>query len=158
MKKALVAFFSAGGVTGRLAERLAKAVGADLSEIEPRERYTAGDLDWRNPQSRSSVEMSSRASRPEIFRTVESMEQYDVVFIGFPVWWYREPSVIDTFMETYDFSGKTVVPFATSGGSGIGDSAANMQALASGAKVAAGKRFEAGTGSEELAEWAGQWL
>ena len=158
MKKALVAYFSASGVTAKLAERLADAIGADLSEIEPKARYTSADLDWRNKQSRSSVEMNDRSCRPEINRTVDDMAQYDVVFVGFPVWWYREPSIIDTFMEAYDFSGKTVVPFATSGGSGIGDSAANLQALAAGAKIATGKRFDASTSADNLANWAKQWL
>ena len=158
MKKALVAFFSASGVTAKLAERLADAIGADLSEIEPKTRYTGADLDWRNKQSRSSVEMNDRSCRPEINRTVDDMAQYDVVFVGFPVWWYREPSIIDTFMEAYDFSGKTVVPFATSGGSDIGDSAANLQALATGAKIATGKRFDANTSADNLANWAKQWL
>ena len=158
MKKALVAYFSASGVTAKLAERLADAIGADLSEIEPKVRYTSADLDWRNKQSRSSVEMNDRSCRPEINRTVDDMAQYDVVFVGFPVWWYREPSIIDTFMEAYDFSGKTVVPFATSGGSDIGDSAANLQALATGAKIATGKRFDANTSADNLANWAKQWL
>lgn len=158
MKKALVAYFSASGVTAKLAERLADAIGADLSEIDPKVRYTSADLDWRNKQSRSSVEMNDRSCRPEINRTVDDMAQYDVVFVGFPVWWYREPSIIDTFMEAYDFSGKTVVPFATSGGSGIGDSAANLQALAAGAKIATGKRFDASTSADNLANWAKQWL
>ena len=158
MKKALVAYFSASGVTAKLAERLADAIGADLSEIEPKARYTSADLDWRNKQSRSSVEMNDRSCRPEINRTVDDMAQYDVVFVGFPVWWYREPSIIDTFMEAYDFSGKTVVPFATSGGSGIGDSAANLQALAAGAKIATGKRFDASMSADNLANWAKQWL
>ncbi len=158
MKKALVAYFSASGVTAKLAERLADAIGADLSEIEPKARYTSADLDWRNKQSRSSVEMNDRSCRPEINRTVDDMAQYDVVFVGFPVWWYREPSIIDTFMEAYDFSGKTVVPFATSGGSGIGDSAANLQMLAAGAKIATGRRFDANTSADKLADWAKQWL
>lgn len=158
MKKALVAYFSASGVTAKLAERLADAIGADLSEIEPKVRYTSADLDWRNKQSRSSVEMNDRSCRPEINRTVNDMAQYEVVFVGFPVWWYREPSIIDTFMEAYDFSGKTVVPFATSGGSGIGDSAANLQMLAAGAKIATGKRFDANTSADKLADWAKQWL
>ena len=158
MKKALVAYFSASGVTAKLAERLADAIGADLSEIEPKARYTSADLDWRNKQSRSSVEMNDRSCRPEINRTVDDMAQYDVVFVGFPVWWYREPSIIDTFMEAYDFSGKTVVPFATSGGSGIGDSAADLQTLAAGAKIATGKRFDASTSADNLANWAKQWL
>lgn len=158
MKKALVAYFSASGVTAKLAERLADAIGADLSEIDPTVRYTSADLDWRNKQSRSSVEMNDRSCRPEINRTVDDMAQYDVVFVGFPVWWYREPSIIDTFMEAYDFSGKTVVPFATSGGSGIGDSAANLQMLAAGAKIATGRRFDANTSADKLADWAKQWL
>ena len=158
MKKALVAYFSASGVTAKLAKRLADAIGADLSEIEPKARYTSADLDWRNKQSRSSVEMNDRSCRPEINRTVDDMAQYDVVFVGFPVWWYREPSIIDTFMEAYDFSGKTVVPFATSGGSGIGDSAANLQMLAAGAKIATGRRFDANTSADKLADWAKQWL
>ena len=158
MKKALVAYFSASGVTARLAERLADAIGADLSEIEPKARYSSADLDWRNKQSRSSVEMNDRSCRPEINRNVDDMAQYDVVFVGFPVWWYREPSIIDTFMEAYDFSGKTVVPFVTSGGSGIGDSAANLQMLAAGAKIATGKRFDANTSADKLADWAKQWL
>ena len=158
MKKALVAYFSASGVTAKLAERLADAIGADLSEIEPKARYTSADLDWLNKQSRSSVEMNDRSCRPEINRTVDDMAQYDVVFVGFPVWWYREPSIIDTFMAAYDFSGKTVVPFATSGGSGIGDSAANLQMLAAGAKIATGRRFDANTSADKLADWAKQWL
>lgn len=158
MKKALVAYFSASGVTAKLAKRLADAIGADLSEIEPKARYTSADLDWRNKQSRSSVEMNDRSCRPEINRTVDDMAQYDVVFVGFPVWWYREPSIIDTFMAAYDFSGKTVVPFATSGGSGIGDSAANLQMLAAGAKIATGRHFDANTSADKLADWAKQWL
>ena len=158
MKKALVAYFSAGGVTAKLAGRLADAIGADLSEIEPKVRYTDADLDWRSKQSRSSVEMNDRTCRPEIRRTVGDMARYEVVFVGFPIWWYREPSVIDTFMEAYDFSGKTVIPFATSGGSGIGASTANLQALAAGAKVAPGTRFDADTPADTLAGWAEQWL
>ena len=158
MKKALVAYFSASGVTAKLAERLADAIGADLSEIDPKVRYTSADLDWRNKQSCSSVEMNDRSCRPEINRTVDDMAQYDVVFVGFPVWWYREPSIIDTFMAAYDFSGKTVVPFATSGGSGIGDSAANLQMLTAGAKIATGRRFDANTSADKLADWAKQWL
>ncbi len=158
MKKALVAYFSASGVTAKLAERLADAIGADLSEIEPKARYTSADLNWRNKQSRSSVEMNDRSCRPEINRNVDDMAQYDVVFVGFPIWWYREPSVIDTFMEAYDFSGKTVVPFVTSGGSGIGDSVANLRMLAAGAKIATGKRFDENTSADKLADWAKQWL
>ena len=158
MAKALVTYFSASGVTAKLAKRLAEAVGADLFEIKPETPYTNADLSWQNSQSRSSVEMNDRASRPAIAEKVADMARYDVVFVGFPVWWYREPSIIDTFMEAYDFSGKTVVPFATSGMSGIGDSGKNMQALAPGANVDAGKRFDAGASAKQLADWASRWV
>ena len=141
MSKVLVAYFSASGVTAKLAKRLADGIDADLYEIKPETPYTSADLDWRDKSSRSSVEMDDRSSRPQIADEVQDMAQYDVVFVGFPVWWYREPSIIDTFIESYDFSGKTVIPFATSGSSGIGDSGKNMQALAPGAKFMTGKRL-----------------
>ena len=150
MSKALVAYFSASGVTAKVAGKLAKATGADLYEIAPEEPYTKADLNWMNKKSRSSVEMNDRASRPAIGTKVENMDQYDTVFVGFPIWWYREPSIIDTFMEAYDFTGKTVVPFATSGGSGLGDSYKNMQALATGAKVLNGERFSGLVSEEKL--------
>ena len=117
MSKVLVAYFSAGGVTAKVAERLAKETGAQLFEIIPEILYSRKDLDWQDKSSRSSVEMNDKGCRPAIRYTTEDMGQYHVIFVGFPVWWYREPSIIDTFMEAYDFSGKTVVPFATSGGS-----------------------------------------
>ena len=158
MSKALVAYFSASGVTKAVAERLAKGIGADLFEIEPAIPYTRADLDWAKKNSRSTIEMNDRSSRPAIASTVADMSQYDVVFVGFPVWWYREPSIIDTFMEQYDFSGKTVIPFATSGGSQLGDSAKNMQALARGSKVLEGKRFASRTSEKELADWATKYL
>ena len=158
MSKALVAYFSASGVTARVAERLAGAVGADLFEIKPEAPYTRDDLDWQNSKSRSSVEMNDRNARPAIGSKVEDMGKYDVVFVGFPVWWYREPSIIDTFMEAYDFSGKTVVPFATSGTSGIGDSGKNMQELAPNAKVVTGKRFPSSVSEKELDSWASEWI
>lgn len=158
MSKALVAYFSASGVTAKLAERLADGIGADLFEIRPETPYTDADLNWRNSKSRSSVEMNDRSCRPAISSRVDDMTQYDVVFVGFPVWWYREPSIIDTFMESYDFSGKTVVPFATSGMSAIGDSGKNMQKLANDAKVVSGKRFENSVSTEELKGWANEWL
>ena len=158
MSKALVAYVSAGGTTKRVAERLAGRIGADLHEIAPKVPYTHADLDWQDRQSRSSVEMNDRSARPEIASRVQDMAQYDVVFVGFPVWWYREPSIIDTFMELYDFSGKTMIPFATSGGSQLGDSGKNMQALANGAKLEAGRRFNANVSEKELADWASRWL
>ena len=154
MSKVLVAYFSASGVTAKLSERLAAAIDADIYEIKPEIPYTGADLNWMDKQSRSSVEMNDRSSRPAIGNKVEDMEQYDTVFVGFPIWWYREPSIIDTFMEAYDFTGKTIVPFATSGGSGMGDSSANMQALAKGAKVVEGKRFGSNASEDELKSWA----
>lgn len=158
MSKVLVAYFSASGVTAKVAKNLAGETGADLFEIEPEIPYTSADLNWQDRGSRSTVEMNDRSCRPAIRSQLEDMNQYDVVFVGFPVWWYREPSIIDTFMESYDFSGKTVVPFATSGGSSIGDSGKNMQALAPKAKVAKGKRIAAGASGKALADWASEWL
>ncbi len=158
MSKVLVAYFSASGVTAKLAKRLADGIDADLYEIKPETPYTSADLDWRDKSSRSSIEMDDRSSRPQIADEVQDMAQYDVVFVGFPVWWYREPSIIDTFIENYDFSGKTVIPFATSGSSGIGDSGKNMQALAPGAKVMTGKRFNAGESEDALKQWASEWI
>lgn len=157
MSKKLVAYFSASGVTAKLAEKLADAIGADVFAIEPEVRYSDADLDWRNKKSRSSVEMNNPACRPAISSRLDNMGQYSIIFVGFPVWWYREPSIIDTFMESYDFAGKTIVPFATSGMSPIGESGANMQKLASGAKVMAGKRFDTGVSGDELARWAAEW-
>lgn len=120
MRKKLVAYFSASGVTKSAAQRLAKASGADLFEIKPAQPYSRADLDWTNKKSRSSVEMSSPDSRPEIAEKLDNMADYDVVFVGFPIWWYVAPTIINTFLESYDFSGKTVIPFATSGGSSMG--------------------------------------
>ena len=153
MSKVLVAYFSASGVTAKAAEKLAKAAGADLFEIVPEQVYTKADLNWQDKNSRSSVEMNDRSSRPAIKSKVDSMEQYSAVFVGFPVWWYREPSIIDTFMESYDFSGKTVVPFCTSGGSGLGSTSSNLQALAKGARVIEGKRLSFMTTEGSLKKW-----
>ena len=158
MAKALVAYFSASGVTKKLSENLAGAIGADLFEIVPETLYTDDDLNWRDKNSRSSVEMNDRSCRPAISSKVENMAQYDVVFIGFPVWWYREPSIIDTFAESYDFGGKTIVPFATSGTSGIGESGKNIGELAGDAHVFDGKRFKANASAEELKDWASEWI
>ena len=157
-KKVLVAYFSATGTTAGVAERLAKATGGDLFEIKPKQPYTTADLDWRDKQSRSSVEMNDMSTRPVIASKVEDMSLYDIVFVGFPIWWYREPSIIDTFMESYDFAGKTVIPFATSGGSGMGKSGEIMQSLAPKAKVLSGKRFPADVSEDELKTWADEWL
>lgn len=120
MSKKLVAYFSASGVTESVAKRLAKAAGADLFAIKPAVPYTAADLDWTNQKSRSSIEMNNPDSRPEIAQRLNNMEEYDTVWLGFPIWWYVAPTIINTFLESYDFSGKTIIPFATSGGSGFG--------------------------------------
>jgi flavodoxin len=154
MGKSLVAYFSASGVTKKVATKLASAIGADIFEIVPKELYTSADLNWMDKKSRSSVEMNDRNCRPEIASKVDDMSKYDTVYVGFPVWWYREPSIIDTFMEAYDFTDKKVITFCTSGGSGLGDSAKNMQALATGAKVIDGKKFSSGVSEADLKKWA----
>jgi flavodoxin len=158
MSKTLVAYFSASGVTAKVAERLAGAMNADLYEIRPETPYTKADLNWQDKKSRSSVEMKDRSARPAIATSVDHMDQYENVFVGFPIWWYREPSIIDTFMEAYNFDGKTVIPFATSGGSGLGDAGKNMQDLAKGAKVEQGKRFSGNVSADELKQWAEQMI
>lgn len=127
MSKKLVAYFSASGVTAAVAEQLAKAAGADIYEIKPETPYTAADLDWTNKSSRSSVEMSNKSFRPAISGTPCSTDQYDVIFLGFPIWWYVAPTIINTFLESHDFSGKTIVLFATSGGSGFGKTVSELK-------------------------------
>ena len=153
MGKTLVAYFSASGVTAGVAEKLASAAGADLFEIAPAEPYTKADLDWTNKQSRSSVEMNDRSCRPAIATQVENMSQYDTVFVGFPVWWYRQPSIIDTFLESYDFTEKKIVPFCTSGGSGLCQAPEYMQELVPAANVLMGRRLSANVSEEELKKW-----
>ena len=158
MAKALVAYFSASGVTKKLAEKLVEEIGADLFEIVPEQVYTDADLNWQDQNSRSSVEMKDRSCRPAIASKVDDMSQYEVVFVGFPIWWYREPSIIDTFAESYDFGGKTIVPFATSGSSGMGESGMNIGALARDAHVFEGKRFKSNVSADELKVWAEEYL
>ena len=118
--KALVAYFSAGGTTRKTAERLARAIGADLFEIQPAVPYTQKDLDWTDKNSRSSREMNDPASRPEMAGRCENIGAYDTIYLGFPIWWYVAPTIINTFLESHDLAGKTLIPFATSGGSGMG--------------------------------------
>lgn len=130
MKK-LVAYFSASGVTKSVAERLAKAAGADLFEIKPEIPYTNADLNWTDKQSRSSREMQDLASRPAIAEKLNNMAEYDTVFLGFPIWWYVAPTIINTFLESYNFAGKTIIPFATSGGSGMGNTVKVLKPLCS---------------------------
>ena len=131
-KKVLTAVFSASGVTKRVGEKIAEISGGDFFEIVPEEIYTAADLDWRDKQSRSTLEMNDPSSRPAIRGRVENMEDYDTVIIGFPIWWGIAPRIIETFLESYDFSGKTIVPFVTSGGSGVGRSDTALQKNVSG--------------------------
>ena len=157
-KKVLVAYFSATGNTKKVAENLAKATGGDLHEIKPLNQYTNADLDWTNDNSRSSIEMKDKSSRPKIESRVRDIEKYDVIFIGFPIWWYREPSIIDTFIESHNLENKLIVPFATSGGSGIGEAPKNIQVLAPKSKVERGKIFESGVTAEELRKWAEKYL
>ena len=156
MKRILIAYFSASGVTAEVAKKMAQASGADLFEIIPERPYTKADLNWMDKHSRSTVEMNDRSCRPAM-ASVPDVSGYDVILVGFPVWWYREPSIIDTFMESADLAGKTVVPFCTSGGSGLGDSAKSMQELAPGAKVLDGKRFASSASEDVLRNWAEQF-
>ena len=154
MAKTLVAYFSASGMTAKVAKDLAEATGADLFEIAPAQPYTRADLNWQDKKSRTTIEMNDEACRPAIAGQVADMAGYDTVFVGFPVWWYVEPRIIDTFLESYDFAGKTVVPFATSGGSGLGQAPKRMQALVPGASVLAGGLLNGRPSQAELAAWA----
>ena len=153
--KALVTYFSATGTTAHVARRLAEAIGADLFEIEPKQPYTAADLDWNDKGSRSSREMADEKCRPAVTGNAPDMSAYDTVFVGFPIWWYVEPRIIDTFLEAHDFSGKTIVPFATSGGSGLGKAPQRMASLAPGATVTEGRLFNNNNNpsADELRVW-----
>ena len=156
-RKALVAYFSAGGVTAGVAKRLADAAGTAIYEIRPAVPYTEEDLDWRNQNSRSSLEMKDKSSRPALADTDAPVAEAGLIFLGYPVWWYREPSIIDTFLEAYDFKGKRIVLFATSGVSGIGDEAPARAAELTGAEVLPGKRFPADVSGDELKAWAEEY-
>ena len=148
--KTLVVYFSAEGTTAAVAKAIAAELNADLFEIKPIVPYTAADLNWMNKKSRSSVEMNDPACRPAIAKIAENMAQYDTVFIGFPIWWYVQPRIIDTFLESYDFTGKTLIPFATSGGSGIGKAEKSMQTMVPNANWKKGALLHSGT----AAAWA----
>ena len=151
--KALVAFFSASGSTAKLARTLASAAGAELYEIRPAVPYERRDLNWMDKKSRTTVEMQDPFCRPALADADAPLADADVIFLGFPIWWYREPSIIDSFLEAYDFSGKTIIPFFTSGGSQLGEGQARIEKLAVGARVLPGRRFSARTGGEELKNW-----
>lgn len=151
-KKALVAYFSATGETAKAAEKLAEAAGAELFEIRPAIPYTRDDLDWMNKISRSSVEMDDPASRPAIAEKLPDMGKYDVIFVGFPIWWYVAPTIVNTFLESYDFSGKTIIPFATSGGSGMGKTNEKLKPSCPGATLMPGRMLN-GVRADELKAW-----
>jgi flavodoxin len=153
MNKTLVAYFSATGNTAKLARTLATVVNSDLHKIEPKQPYTAADLDWHDSKSRSSVEMNNKAFRPEIANKVDDMAQYDTIYIGFPIWWYVAPTIINTFLEQYDLEGKTIIPFATSGSSGMGNTNAELKNSCKGAILKNGKRFDANASAKELKKW-----
>ena len=155
--KALVAYFSAGGVTAGLARRLAEAIHAPVYEIRPAEPYTQADLDWRDKQSRSTIEMLDKNCRPALADTDAPVADADLIFVGYPVWWYREPSVVDSFLSAYDFTGKKIVLFATSGGSDLGTEAPARAAEITKASVLSGKRFSANASVDELKTWAEQF-
>ena len=157
MPKKLVAYFSASGTTARVAKELAEAAKADLYEIRPETKYTSNDLDWRDKSSRSSVEMADKKSRPTLADKNAKIADYDVIFIGFPIWWYVAPHIINTFLENYDFSGKKVVVFATSGGSGFGNTVKELQPSAPKATIIEGKMMNGRQDKAELAKWAEQF-
>ena len=153
MSKKLVACFSAQGSTAKLAKTLAAAAGAELYEIKPAVPYERKDLNWMDKKSRSTVEMQDKNCRPELADTNAPVAEADVIFIGFPIWWYREPSILDSFLDAYNWNNKTVVPFCTSGGSDLGEGQDRIEALAKGAKVLRGRRFSARTSENELKAW-----
>ena len=153
MNKILVAYFSASGETAKLAKTVAEVTGGDLFEIQPEVAYTAADLNWNDKHSRSTVEMNDVKSRPAIVNRVEDMAQYDIVFVGFPIWWYQAPRIIETFLGSYDFSGKAVIPFATSGGSGMGKTAEILKVACPGSKIDSGKRLSSRESTASVREW-----
>ncbi len=151
--KVLVAYFSATGTTKGVAEIIAGNMGADIYEIVPQEPYTDADLDWHDDSSRSTIEMNDRSCRPEINGAVEGMEQYDIVFIGYPIWWGEAPRIVSTFMESYSFDGKTLIPFCTSSSSGLGSSGKNLEKLTDGAQWMEGIRFGGGASEADVKAW-----
>ena len=152
MSNTLVAYFSATGVTARMAKKLAALAEADLFEIIPEEPYTKEDLDWTNKNSRSSVEMADKTSRPAIKKLVENMKQYDVICIAFPIWWYVAPHIINTFLESYDLSGKAVILFATSGGSGFGKTVEELRSSCNADVLKEGKVINSADMEQEIKE------
>ena len=154
MSRKLVAYFSASGVTAGVAQNLSEAIGADLFAIEPEIPYTKADLNWMDNTSRSTVEMRNPKSRPAIAAKRDNMEDYDTIFVGFPIWWYVAPTIINTFLESYDMTGKTIIPFATSGGSGMGKTNEKLLPSCSGARLMEGKILKSDISAGELLDWA----
>lgn len=154
MSRILVTFFSASGVTKKVASKLASVLNADLHEIVPKKPYSKEDLDWTNEKSRSTIEMKKDKSiRPAIANKVENMEQYDVIYIGFPIWWYIAPTIINTFLEQYNLTGKKIIPFATSGISGMGNTNKELRPSCVGAELLDGKRLSKDVSEIELKNW-----
>ena len=154
MSKKLVAYFSASGETARLAGTLADAVGGELYEIKPAQKYSSADLDWNDKRSRSTIEMKDKKARPAIDGSAANIQKADVVMLGFPIWWYEAPRIIQTFLESYDFSGKTVVPFCTSGGSGLGNTVDILkESCCAEANWKPGRRFSPYADKAELKAW-----
>ena len=153
MSKKLVAYFSASGTTAAVAKILAEAAEADLYEIKPQTPYTRADLNWQDKKSRSSVEMNDKSFRPPLADRDAHIEDYDTIFLGFPIWWYTAPTIINTFLESYDFTGKTIILFATSGGSGLGRTASDLKPSAPGAVIRDGKLLNGRQTRESLAAW-----
>ena len=156
--KNLVVYFSATGTTQKVAKNLAKANNFDLFEIIPKQKYTNQDLDWTNKNSRSSIEMKNLNYRPEIANKIDNLKDYKNLFLGFPIWWYREPAIIDTFLEQYDFSNIKIIPFVTSGGSGMGNIKDNLQLIAKNSIVENGIRFSSNVNIDTLKSWANNYL
>lgn len=152
MGKKLVAYFSASGTTKKVAENIAGAAGADLYEIAPKVPYTDADLNWMDKKSRSSVEMNDKKYRPELAGKDAKIDQYDEIIIGFPIWWYVAPTIINTFLEAYDFSGKKIILFATSGGSGFGNTVKELKPSAPGAEICEGKILNHAS-EQEIKKW-----
>lgn len=153
MSKTLVAYFSASGTTAAVARTLAEAAGAGLYEIRPQTPYTRADLDWTNKKSRSSVEMNDKSFRPPLADQSAPVADCDVIFLGFPIWWYTAPTIVNTFLERYNFTGKTIILFATSGGSGLGGAASDLKTSAPGAVIRDGKLLNGRQTRESLAAW-----
>ncbi|MBD5542196.1 MAG: flavodoxin [Lachnospiraceae bacterium] len=151
--KILVAYFSATNTTEGVAEYIADGLSADLYEIVPEQPYTDNDLNYHDDNSRTTIEMNDRSVRPAVSGSVENMEQYDIVFIGYPIWWGDAPRILSTFVESYDFSGKMIIPFCTSGSSGLGSSAENLEQLTSGARWLEGRRFSGSDSRDTVMEW-----